>query len=264
MFFCVEERKKNTPFSMAMPHSHEHWELYFLLEGKRRVFIENRMFVIEKGAFAVLPPFKMHKTEGGPYHRVNINISDDLLSPDERQFLSECGESGVISIEDRHKSTINALLTELVDIQNHNLRLRTENELNLTRSLIYFLSRQHSSPLSPASEIKYVAKDESLVLKIAYYLNSNYTHPIELEQLEKEFFLSKATLCKHFKDGMNCTIMEYLTLIRLNRAKSLLTSTSKSIEEISMECGFSSANYFGLVFKKQIGVSPLGYRKRVK
>lgn len=264
MFFCVEERKKDAPFSMAMPHSHEHWELYFLLEGQRRVFIENRMFVIEKGAFAVLPPFKMHKTEGGSYHRININISENLLSQDERQFLAECSEKGVISIKGEHFNTINALLLELVDIQNHKLRSRTENELNLTRSLIYFLSRQHCAPLSPASETKYMAGDDSLVLKIAYYLNSNYTHPIELEQLEREFFLSKATLCKHFKDGMNCTIMEYLTLIRLNRAKSLLISTEKSIEEISAECGFSSANYFGLVFKKQIGVSPLGFRKRVK
>jgi transcriptional regulator GlxA family with amidase domain len=55
--------------------------------------------------------------------------------------------------------------------------------------------------------------------------------------------------------------MEYVMRIRLNKAKGLLRNTNKSIEEVAFECGFSSANYFGLIFKKEIGLSPLNYKK---
>lgn len=263
MFFCVDERKLQTDFSMASVHSHEHWELYFLLSGNRRLFIENRMFVIDKNAFAVIPPFKMHKTEGGPYERININFSSDFLSVEQKKFLDDCYEKGVLSFEGEHYNIIFSLLCELSKIQKTSLRQRSENEMNLTRTLLYFLERQTALALIPASVTPKSTSDDSLTLKIAYYLNTNYKDSITLKTLEKEFFLSKATLCKVFKGGMNLSIMEYLTLIRLNKAKSLLTSTKKSVEEISIECGFSSANYMGLVFKKEVGVSPLSYRKRV-
>ncbi len=263
MFFCVDERKLETDYSMASVHSHEHWELYFLLSGNRQLFIENRMFVIKKDAFAVIPPFKMHKTEGGPYERININFSSDFLSNEQKKFLEECFEKGVLSLYGEHYDIIFSLLSEISKIQKRSLKQRSENEMNLTRTLLYFLERQTSSALSPASETLKSLPDDSLSLKIAYYLNTNFKENITLKTLEGEFFLSKATLCKNFRESMSISIMEYLTLIRLNRAKSLLTSTNKSVEEISMECGFSSANYMGLVFKKEVGVSPLSYRKKV-
>ena len=41
-----------------------------------------------------------------------------------------------------------------------------------------------------------------------------------------------------------------------------LSSTDKNVSEIAELCGFPSANYLGIVFKKQIGISPLNYRKK--
>ena len=55
--------------------------------------------------------------------------------------------------------------------------------------------------------------------------------------------------------------MEYVSRMRLSKAKLLLRDSNKSIEEIATECGFSSANYFGLIFKKEVGLSPLNYKK---
>ena len=55
--------------------------------------------------------------------------------------------------------------------------------------------------------------------------------------------------------------MDFLLNVRLTKAKDLLTNSDKSVGEISDECGFSSANYFGLIFKKKEGLSPLQYRK---
>ena len=60
---------------------------------------------------------------------------------------------------------------------------------------------------------------------------------------------------------MNCSIMDYVSRLRLAKAKSLLRDENMSVEDVSIECGYSSANYFGLIFKKEVGVSPLNYKK---
>ena len=60
---------------------------------------------------------------------------------------------------------------------------------------------------------------------------------------------------------MSCSPIDYLLNVRLTKAKELLLSSKKSIGEISEECGFSSANYFGLIFKQKEKLSPANYKK---
>ena len=99
------------------------------------------------------------------------------------------------------------------------------------------------------------------MLKIVFYLNTHFREPLSLERLSREYFLSKATLCGKFRRVMHCSIMEYVAGLRLTKAKQLLRYSDKRIEEISEECGYSSPNYFGLIFKKEVGLSPLNFRK---
>jgi AraC-like DNA-binding protein len=55
--------------------------------------------------------------------------------------------------------------------------------------------------------------------------------------------------------------MDYLLMLRLSKAKEELMNTEKSIKEISESCGFSSPNYFSLIFKRKENISPGNYRK---
>ena len=61
---------------------------------------------------------------------------------------------------------------------------------------------------------------------------------------------------------MHCSVMKYVSELRITAAEKLLDNTDKTIEEIAEICGFSSASYFGLAFKKERGKSPSNYRKR--
>ncbi|MBR7110799.1 MAG: helix-turn-helix transcriptional regulator [Clostridia bacterium] len=61
---------------------------------------------------------------------------------------------------------------------------------------------------------------------------------------------------------MHLSITNYQTLLRINKAKEKLSTTSCSIETISRELGFVSPKYFGIAFKKMMNCSPLQYRKR--
>ncbi len=54
--------------------------------------------------------------------------------------------------------------------------------------------------------------------------------------------------------------MQYITLLRIGKAKEMLWNTDKSITEIAMSIGFNSSQYFSRVFKNYVGVTPGEYR----
>ena len=260
-FLEFERVDSPNDYAMNEPHSHEHFELYFLSEGKRNFFINDKMFVVDKNTFIVVPPFCLHKTEGGPYVRFNINVSPSLLSPDQIEVLKNISSKVAIMLKGRTLNLIKDILIEGAHIQSMNVKNKNDYMLALLKTIILFLSIEKGDATPISSVAKSNKSDSPQVLKIVYYINTHYNQPITLSMLCNEFYLSKVSLCKKFKEIMCCSIMEYVLRLRLNVAKSLLKETKKSIEEIADECGFSSANYFGLIFKKEVGLSPLNYKK---
>lgn len=260
-FIEIEEGERNVSHEMNQPHSHDYYELYFLLEGEREFFIDNKMFVVPKNTLVVVPPYSMHKTAGGPYKRINLNISVNLLSDYEKEFLKKSSTHLAIEIEKDYVKTVTQLLKIGADIQAESLPNKREMLLSFAKTVIFLLSRQSLRPVAYASMSLSFDDVSSDILKIIYYINTNFTRNITLKEICNEFYLSKVTLCKQFKKFMHCSVMKYVTGLRINKAKELLIYTDDSMEEISRQCGFSSANYFGLAFKKDTGMSPFHYKK---
>ena len=97
--------------------------------------------------------------------------------------------------------------------------------------------------------------------EILHYIDDNYGNDLTLPGLAKKFGLSESGLSKKIKAFTNMTFKEYLTKTRIEAAKSLLISSEKSITEIAVLCGYNSSNFFGDVFKKNMGMSPSSYKK---
>lgn len=57
------------------------------------------------------------------------------------------------------------------------------------------------------------------------------------------------------------TFGDYLTKVRIDKAKELLLSTPLNVTEIAFEVGFNNSNYFSSLFKKTVGVAATTYRK---
>ena len=260
-FLEIEQRTMATHWDMNELHSHDYYELYFLFEGTRQFFTQDKMFVLPRGSFCVIPPFCLHKTEGDAYERINLNVSEALLKKEEIKFLSSCAEAGALRLDEQYLPLLSSLLREGLSVRASTSGLRRDYEHSIMQTVLYLLQKQELSPISLASSSHSVQVADPVVLKLLFYLNENYREEITLDSLSSRFFLSKVALCARFKRFMNCSIMQYLFQIRLSKAKELLSSTNKSMEEVACECGFSSANYFSLVFKKEIGLSPLHYKR---
>ncbi len=84
----------------------------------------------------------------------------------------------------------------------------------------------------------------------------------DLRKIAKEVNMSYSNFRRYFKHYFGISPGVYITQIRYNMAKKHLNSF-KSISDIALELGFSSTAHFSLFFKKQSGISPLQYRKKV-
>jgi transcriptional regulator GlxA family with amidase domain len=88
--------------------------------------------------------------------------------------------------------------------------------------------------------------------------------PLTLEELSIEADLSVYHLLRTFRAAFGETPHEYLTRLRLERAKELLTVSSRSVTDICFDVGFSSLGSFSTLFRRQVGLSPAEFRRRVR
>ena len=259
-FIEIEAREMKESYAMSDLQSHTYYELYFLLEGTRNVFFENKMFIMHENSVCVIPPFCMHKTEGGPFKRINLNVSPDLLSANERAFLDGFSKSVAFRLDAAAFSLVSTLLEEGLSVEPLHAQDKTDKLIAFTKTVLHFLQK-NATPILSSSETETHSKRDVLVLKALSFINEHYVEEFSLSDLCERFFISKNRLCKRFAAAMGCSPMQYRSFVRLNKAKQLLTTTTKSLEEIAELCGFSSANYFSLIFKKEVGLSPAHYRK---
>jgi transcriptional regulator GlxA family with amidase domain len=88
--------------------------------------------------------------------------------------------------------------------------------------------------------------------------------PLTLDDLSMEADLSTYHLLRTFRAAFGETPHEYLTRMRLERAKELLTISSRPVTEICFDVGFTSLGSFSTLFRRQVGLSPAEYRRRVR
>ena len=267
--FCNAEYDKYDVSSIhPTPHTHDRYELYFLHGGNRDVFIDNEMFSLTENCLAIIPPLCYHKTDGGAYQRTNLSFHKIILDKSQSSYLDSLVEDKAVIIGEKYLPLIRTLLNEACEVSASSAPIEIKNERisQLIRTVLLFLSMQSNKVIPPASTGKKPQRDRkntsSEMLRIAQYINKNYMHKITLDDICKKFLISKTALNLKFKDVMQTTVVDYLLGVRLNRATYLLNHSRLSIEEISQACGFSSANYFGLIFKKKTGRPPSSFHRR--
>jgi two-component system response regulator YesN len=92
-------------------------------------------------------------------------------------------------------------------------------------------------------------------------IRESYAENIGVEQIAHKMGLSMNYVGQLFKTVTGLRVTEYITLLRIERAKELLVNSNHKIYEISDAVGYNDQYYFSAVFKKYISVSPKEFRK---
>ncbi|WP_285008049.1 helix-turn-helix domain-containing protein [Pedobacter faecalis] len=98
------------------------------------------------------------------------------------------------------------------------------------------------------------------VIGLKRFMDSNFDQDLNLDALAEAGFVSKFHLLRLFKRYYGQTPMQYLTGIRIERAKELLKS-GMPVTQTCFAVGFESPASFSTLFKRRVGQTPLAYQK---
>ncbi len=98
-----------------------------------------------------------------------------------------------------------------------------------------------------------------VIYLIDSYIEQNYTKELTSGMVAEYFHLSPTHLGRIFKNYKGMTPTEYITELRIAKAKTLLCGTNLTVKEVSRMVGYEDPYYFSKVFKRQLGISPSEY-----
>ena len=100
-----------------------------------------------------------------------------------------------------------------------------------------------------------------VILSAKEYINKNFaSQDTSLKVVADHVHLSPNHFSTIFSQECGITFIEYLTNVRIDEAKKLLTQGTKKSSDIAYDCGFSDPHYFSYIFKKTTGISPREYK----
>ena len=254
-FFAeVDEKTPDSSFSME-EHIHKYHEIYFLLEGNTKYFINNEIVPVKKDQAAFINSGYIHKTsyDDGLYSkRILICFTSDFIGEKYIGMLNELGKKKLFPLE-QNEETKNKIL-EIYSEYTSKKVYYNEQCKNLLRELIIVLCRMQMPDYSQS-----LSYNEIIIQSAAKYISSHLNEEISLHDLASMHAMSDSYFSRIFKQYTGLGISKYIKLTRLRKSEKLLVSEKYSITEIALKCGFSNSNYFISEFKKHKGLTPFKY-----
>lgn len=102
---------------------------------------------------------------------------------------------------------------------------------------------------------------QQLVRRAMIYVHEHYSQPISRKDVADYVNLSESYLSTCFRQELGVGLISYLNRYRVWQSKRLLVTTSRSVCDIALDVGFSSASYFARIFRREVGVAPTTYRR---
>ena len=99
-----------------------------------------------------------------------------------------------------------------------------------------------------------------IVSQIIDYVDENYNTSLTLSSIGARFYMNPIYLSSLFKRKTGHNLFQYIENIRMNRAKHLLANSDLILKEVALFVGYNDTNYFGKVFRKNVGISPTEFR----
>ncbi|MFR7592935.1 MAG: AraC family transcriptional regulator [Longibaculum sp.] len=237
----------------SLMHFHPFSEIFYVLSGKGKFTVENNVFDVKSDDMIIVNPNIYHHEDSSgddPLEYVVLGVEDLTfgLNEEDNLFLYQSFE--------KNNSVQYYISQLLMESENKAIGYEMVCQKLFDLFLLYVI-RQMRLNLSSNPLIQPIKRE---IRMISYYIDQNYSDNITLESLAEYMKMNKYYMAHEFKRCMGVSPINYLIERRIKECKSLLTTTSLSIAEISETVGFSSQSYFSQMFKKNTGMTPKQYR----
>ncbi|MBQ4524194.1 MAG: helix-turn-helix transcriptional regulator [Lachnospiraceae bacterium] len=254
-------------------HWHHKTEIVSIIRGTYEFEINLENYILQEGDICFLNSEDLHKISG----RGKTMIHDVILF-DSRilnfSYEDDFEENVIGPFVAKEKSFPHVITPKAPDYQIisqmiQELMAQSINQKKgwycscklLLLKLIYYMEENQlllsSNKILSATDKQKISRYK----EITSYIEKNYAEPITLQQLADIIPCNSQYLCRFFKEITGITPIQYLIQRRVEHACEMLKETTKSVLEISLDCGFENVSYFIRQFKKLKGCTPKEYRK---
>ena len=254
---------------------HPFCEVAYIARGKGVVAIEGKKFEARPGDLFIVKPYELHGIKpdnDDPFDIAWFGIYPKEMAGWVSMYLWREGKSEKPKIHlSRAYEFWDMLSHVLEEIAFHGFKHEIVLRAELLQLFVAF-----------ARQVRFVTGEEEppdfgkvllrrdrkrwrqAVEAAVEFVRGNYWKRIDLETIARLVRMSPNYFCEVFKAETGLTFMEYLTRIRMAKAKELLRGTELTISEISERVGYESIHYFSRLFKEREGMSPKEYREVVR
>lgn len=200
-------------------------------------------------------------------------------------------ELGIMNaMKKRNQAAVDDLIAEYCSSLRANRQMKLQDLMNCTNDMNWLLRRiasqnvsipgQRIPPLSMwindidvwqyevQNRMQLIAdhyiEEKTPAEKIHSYIQENYMKDITLSTIAGYFYQTPQNIAKIFKSQYHMTVVHFILKMRMDRACELLRKDEWNITQIAEMTGYEDTNYFCRVFKKQIGMTPMQYRKKYR
>ena len=270
----LERMIRKGRFNMHLKHFPNQYEIFYLLEGERRFFFDNRSYLVKSGSLILVDENSIHMTMAGSeqefgHDRIILYIERDKMKEFDQLFPNLNlvrffhQHYGVFPLNEKQQKDFIDLYIRLQDeFDSRKRNYRAMIETDIIQYFIRFMRENHT-PAMEDTDVNAPAKYRN-IYAVADYISVHFDEAITLDQLADRFFISKYYLSRTFKEITGYGISEYMNIHRIRAAKRLLEETDMSVLQIAHKLGYESITYFEKVFKTYMTMSPLKYRKTLK
>lgn len=262
----INRRRRGPYYRMEEAHSHEAYEIYYLVFGNRRFFINDSIYYIKPGDLVVIPKGAIHRTSfdsDSTHERLYVYFPEDYLSElfaeYGRQRVLDCFSFPHIPVPSNRRSYLEDLLGRMETEYEHGDQFSDMVLRNCMTELMVFIlrCREYQNQVEEGG----ITGDDARMQEAARYIAKEFRQDLTLDSVAAFMGLSAPYFSRKFKESTGFGFREYLVHVRIRNASGLLLETQKTITQVAYECGFNDSNYFGDVFKRAKGVSPSRFRK---
>lgn len=240
--------------SVARPDGYPRYHYLQTESGCGIVSVKGEDILLEPGQGILLAPFVPHsyraKQEGW------ITEFATFTGTMEPYLKSIIGSEDWLRISGEKGEEIEKVIAEAVRDFEENSANTRQHSLDCYHMLLLFMegTPQKAKETQPVWE-KYVQP-------VTARIEASYMEDLSTEKLAQSVYVSPQYLSRLFVRYFNCSVYEYLTAYRINRAKELLIMEhDRKVQEIAHDVGYTDASHFIVMFKKLTGMTPVEFRK---
>ncbi len=253
-------------------HWHEDFEIILIQEGELLLQVQELSYTARKGDIVLVPCGALHSIrQSGKKTSLYFNIlfKLSLLEPDDKSrfyqkyFAPLAVENGIINFIG-YGTSLNKDLYPIIKRLIEERDIDYDNQELVIKGLLFFVLEVLQSTIRNDFYRTNKEKKHCSITKLKPLLKKISDTPqeqITIEQAASICAMSETYFMKFFKKMTGLTFTQYLNLVRLERAQTLLKTTDLSVLQVSEYAGFNNLSYFIRSFKKHYGRTPGQWRK---